>query len=187
MKMMRKWRCWVVAVLVAVLVGVSSRVEAQAASPWYGQVALGPAYFSGGQYFTSDGWAGDLLLGRAIRSSAAGALVVAVTAGATVPTAETVICTGRGPCLGTLPDLFQGAILVGLTRGTVHGSASLMAGPGLTMSRDWTRLGLHVQADVTSPSVAHVALVLSPHLVLLPNLGKTSLSVRSFRLGVRVQ
>ncbi len=186
MQVIETWRYGVL----LVLLGVGPSAKAQDTRAWFGQAAFGPAYYSGGRYVSSDGWEADALLGRVVRSSSSGALVVVGTAGAMRPNDETLACpavAAFGPCLSALPDVLHGALLVGVTRGTVHGSASLMAGPALIGSRDWIRLGLHVQADVTSPERAHVALVLSPQLLVAPNIGKRSLSVRSVRLGFRVR
>jgi len=175
---------WLACVLGAIHAAASD-AHAQSAPAWFGQVAYGPAYSSGGNYFHRDAFASDALVGRAVRSSAHGALVVAVAAGAILPAGPHFGCVQI--CLGEMPNLFHGAALVGLTFGSVRGSASIMAGPSVIGSQEFLRLGLHVQADVTSPAVAHIALVLSPQLLLVPNIGKTQLSVRSIRLGFRLR
>jgi len=180
------WTGWVVGA-VAALGGGASRAPAQTPPAWFGQVAYGPAASSGGSYFHRVAFGSDVLIGRALTSSKYGAGLLAVTAGAVLPTGSYITCPTSQPCLGNMPTLFHGAVLGGLMLRGTRGSANVMVGPGVIGSNEFVRLGLHVRADLALPAVAHIALVLSPQLLLVPNIGKTQLSVRSLLVGVRLR
>ncbi len=135
-------------------------------------------------------WGMTAVASANVRQLPRGALLLSLTAHAS-GASTSIDCEpslGTSPCLQAFPAMLATGLLVGWEVRHGHQGAAIRVavGPSLVRPR-WfaTTGGVQGRLDVSTPSVAHVAIVGYAHH--LAQLGDSALSIASFGVGLRVR
>ena len=119
---------------------------------------------------------------------------VTIIAGGGIDARKVITCCGGDVCYinagapGCAPDYPAFSSLTGHVglEGKWAGTARLMLGPGVFYSASGTAAGLHGRADLATPSVGNVALVLSWRGAMLPRFQGRRYEMQAMGIGIRV-
>jgi hypothetical protein len=168
---------------------VATRAGAQPVSPVSLEASLGAGHLGGGAEFTSrGGFAVDALLGLRVAANRGRALVAGLNAGMQGPLGSNDMCTftPRGGCMPDQPIFYTVGALAGWE--SRAGTVRALAGPAAMHADGGGRaLGLQARLDGATPTILHVAAVLSVRGTLMPNYRGESLRLLAFGIGLRIR
>ena len=149
-------------------------------------LTFGTGTSSGGDYVDRDGYQAEVLLGGQFRSSRFSALG-GVAFGATFPGSRDLTCriSANGQCAAVMPQFAYVATLAGGESRGRYGDFALMGGPAVLTGSDATRIGAQLRADLVTAAYHRTAFVLSPRLLVVPNIEGATPVLRSLGFGLR--
>jgi hypothetical protein len=183
-------------------------VAALAARPLYAQNpasilvqgTVGAGTSEGGRYVEREEYALELMLGGRLPTRKV-PLILGFALGQSMVNGSDLTCeiAPGGGCVPMMPRFGYIALLAGIEAHGRAGTISGMAGPALVSAQgsgalssrsgmnSFAQVGAQFRLDIVSPSVFHVAIALSPKLLLVPNVDGAALTLRSFNVGVRLR
>lgn len=170
---------------------IVSPAASQSSRASFSQFSLGAGTSEGGRYMDRGELTFDAMFGKRIGSSTSeGRAMLAgfALAGSFNPASGDVcLLLPGGGCAPRMPRFGVLAAVGGIeTRGDI-GTFDIVAGPAAFISAATKRVGAMVRLDAVSPPLGRVALVVSPRLLIIPNVADATLTLRSLNVGVRVR
>lgn len=178
-------------ILLGIVLSASAlALSAQSPRARFAQGSLGVGSSSGDRYANTAEVAIEVLVARRVGATRTGGVLLGgAIGGAAGPLPHGDVCEmlPDGGCKQPAPQFASVSALVGIeSRGTAS-TVALMAGPSIFVGSSVVRVGAILRADLVSPHEGRAAFVLTPRLLVVPNVDGATLVSRSLSLGLRVR